>query len=49
MILDEIAASTRRRVEQEKMERPLERVRDRAKVLAEAEVELRQKIPSRPP
>ena len=45
MILDEIAASTRRRVEQEKMERPLERVRDRAKVLAEAEMELGQKNP----
>lgn len=45
MILDEIAASTRRRVEQEKMERPLERVRDRAKVLTEAEMELGQKNP----
>lgn len=36
MILDEIAASTRRRVEQEKMERPPERVRAKAKALAAA-------------
>lgn len=37
MILEEIAASTRKRVEQEKMERPLERVRRQALDMAERE------------
>lgn len=36
MILEQIAASARRRVEQQKSERPLERVRDRAIELAQA-------------
>lgn len=37
MILEQIAASTRKRVEQEKMERPLERVREMALEMTRAE------------
>ena len=40
MILEQIAASTRKRVEQEKAERPPERVRERAMELAQAEAPL---------
>mgnify|MGYP000016752869 FL=1 len=46
MILEQIAASTRRRVEQEKMERPLERVREMALEMARTEQASPSPVPS---